>query len=156
MIVSPPVDFPRGVVAALVAAGLLAARPTAARAGAALEELRGVAGEMAVRVSVAPRAPVLAVREPEPSLAGSTFAPVPVALRNSILLPPAGADADHDGLSDAAEGELADAFRPLMVFDSRERPRRAGEPVVVFQVRPEGCVGARAVRRRAAQSAHRL
>lgn len=53
-------------------------------------------------------------------------------------------DEDGDGLSDAAEAELAQAFRPYIVFDSHEKSTKPGEPVTVFQVRPLGCAGPRA------------
>lgn len=45
-------------------------------------------------------------------------------------------DSDHDGLVDTMEGLVAQAFRPLMVFDSDETARLNFEPVVLFQVRP--------------------
>lgn len=45
-------------------------------------------------------------------------------------------DLDQDGLSDAAEGELAESFRPKLVFDSTENALRSGEPVTLYQVRP--------------------
>ncbi len=50
-------------------------------------------------------------------------------------------DRDHDGLQDALEYTLADKFKPLIYFDSDEIARKDGEPKVLFQVRPEGCIG---------------
>jgi hypothetical protein len=55
-----------------------------------------------------------------------------------------GPDLDRDGLSDAAETELAEAFAPYLFFDSHENALEPEEPVTVFQVRPEGCAGPRA------------
>jgi hypothetical protein len=45
-------------------------------------------------------------------------------------------DRDHDGLVDTLEGELANAFRPYIIFDSAESARQEFEPVTLFQVRP--------------------
>jgi hypothetical protein len=50
-------------------------------------------------------------------------------------------DQDRDGLKDSLEGVLADAFRPVLVFDADENARRPSEPYALFQVRPLGCVG---------------
>jgi hypothetical protein len=50
-------------------------------------------------------------------------------------------DADLDGLPDLAEFQIAEKFKPYFVFDSDEGNRRPNEPVVVFQVRPDGCIG---------------
>ena len=50
-------------------------------------------------------------------------------------------DRDNDGLKDDAERELAEVFRPRLLFDSDENARRHNEPVTLFQVRPEGCLG---------------
>lgn len=56
-------------------------------------------------------------------------------------------DHDGDGLRDDLEYKLAEAFKPLLVFDSHEKSRRADEPRTLFQVRPgglkadEGCIG---------------
>jgi hypothetical protein len=56
-------------------------------------------------------------------------------------------DHDGDGLRDDLEYKLAEAFKPLLVFDSHEKNRRTDEPRTLFQVRPgglkadEGCVG---------------
>jgi hypothetical protein len=50
-------------------------------------------------------------------------------------------DRDKDGLKDSLEGVLANAFRPILVFDADENARRSSEPYVLFQVRPLGCVG---------------
>jgi hypothetical protein len=50
-------------------------------------------------------------------------------------------DQDRDGLKDSLEGVLADAFRPVLVFDTDENARRSSEPYALFQVRPLGCVG---------------
>lgn len=50
-------------------------------------------------------------------------------------------DQDHDGLPDNLERMLAEQFKPFFIFDSAEKSRRSNEPVVLFQVRPEGCVG---------------
>ncbi len=50
-------------------------------------------------------------------------------------------DYDHDGLTDLKEYYLAEQFKPAFVFDSDEGNRRPNEPVVLFQVRPEGCMG---------------
>lgn len=47
-----------------------------------------------------------------------------------------GLDRDRDGLIDEAEGELADACRPYLRFDSDEKARAVFEPVTLFQVRP--------------------
>lgn len=64
-------------------------------------------------------------------------------MQSRLLLPPPATDADQDGLVDAAEAELAEAFKPFQVFDSRENARRPHEPVSLFQVRPLGCAGPR-------------
>ncbi len=56
-------------------------------------------------------------------------------------------DHDGDGLRDDLEYKLAEAFKPLLVFDSHEKNRRTDEPRTLFQVRPgglkadEGCIG---------------
>ncbi|GEM_PF-3775162 len=50
-------------------------------------------------------------------------------------------DRDRDGLRDNLEYQLADHFKPLIYFDSDEIARGPGEPKVLFQVRPEGCIG---------------
>lgn len=76
-----------------------------------------------------------------PALKGSTESPQPFQLGLPILSPAPGRDNDRDGLSDAAEAELAQAFRPFMIFDSHENARLSHEPVTLFQVRPLGCVG---------------
>jgi hypothetical protein len=51
-------------------------------------------------------------------------------------------DRDRDGLIDELETVLAEQFQPDLVFDRDENARRAREPIVLFQVRPLGCVGA--------------
>lgn len=43
-------------------------------------------------------------------------------------------DRDLDCLSDEAEHRIAMHFRPLFIFDSRERARLPSEPVVLYQV----------------------
>lgn len=73
-------------------------------------------------------------------LADSRF-PGNVELASRFLLPRSGTDLDRDGLVDAGEDELADAFRPYLIFDSREKHRRSFEPVTLYQVRPRGCAG---------------
>jgi hypothetical protein len=50
-------------------------------------------------------------------------------------------DHDLDGLKDNLEYQLAEHFKPLLVFDSAEGDRAPHEPVTLFQVRPEGCIG---------------
>ena len=45
-------------------------------------------------------------------------------------------DRDGDCMYDAAEHLLAERFKPLFVFDSRENVRRAQEPVVLYQAHP--------------------
>src|SRR6185369_2452175 len=40
---------------------------------------------------------------------------------------------DGDGLDDRAEESLAQAFRPWLVFDSRENALRGGEPLTLYQ-----------------------
>ena len=50
-------------------------------------------------------------------------------------------DRDQDGLPDHLERQLAEQFKPYFIFDSAEKARRSKEPVVLFQVRPEGCIG---------------
>lgn len=50
-------------------------------------------------------------------------------------------DIDEDGLRDRLEYTLAERFRPLFRFDSSEAHRRPNEPVVLYQVRPDSCVG---------------
>src|SRR6266498_2287934 len=52
-----------------------------------------------------------------------------------------GRDHDLDGLKDDLEFELADHFKPHIIFDSDEANRLPGEPVTLFQVRPIGCTG---------------
>lgn len=51
-------------------------------------------------------------------------------------------DNDQDGLKDDLEYVLAETFKPRLVFDSSEHHRRDNEPVTLFQVRPQGCMGA--------------
>ena len=50
-------------------------------------------------------------------------------------------DRDKDGLKDNLEYQLAEHIKPLLVFDSSEQHRLPHEPVVLFQVRPLGCIG---------------
>ena len=50
-------------------------------------------------------------------------------------------DRDRDGLRDALEWKLAEAFKPTLRFDSSEHHRLPHEPVTLFQVRPTGCIG---------------
>src|SRR5437867_5107304 len=56
-------------------------------------------------------------------------------------------DHDGDGLRDDLEYKLAEAFKPLLVFDRHEKNRRTDEPRTLFQVRPGGlkfnedCIG---------------
>lgn len=45
-------------------------------------------------------------------------------------------DRDGDCMRDDAEHRLAERFKPLFVFDSRENARRTQEPVVLYQVHP--------------------
>ena len=62
-----------------------------------------------------------------------------VSLWRSLLAGPGDdrtLDRDSDGLVDTLEGELANAFRPCLVFDSAEKARLPFEPVTLFQVRP--------------------
>lgn len=75
--------------------------------------------------------------------AGTASFPAEYRLGQRILLPPPAADADLDGLVDAAESELAEAFKPFLIFDSHEKSRRPDEPSTLFQVRPLGCAGPR-------------
>jgi hypothetical protein len=139
-------SFPRWVVAALLAAGCFWALPAAAGDDSALGALKRLAGDDAVQASVvSPVARKVVVdRDLGPAAKDSSDFPEPVTLSRSILSVAPTDDADRDGLSDAGEAELADAFRPFMVFDSRENSRRPNEPVVAFQARPLGCAGARA------------
>jgi hypothetical protein len=50
-------------------------------------------------------------------------------------------DKDGDWLKDDLENRLANGFRPYYKFDSAENALRYGEPVTLFQVRPQGYVG---------------
>lgn len=50
-------------------------------------------------------------------------------------------DRDRDGLQDRLEYMLADHFKPYLFFDSEEKALEPNEPRVLFQVRPEGCIG---------------
>jgi hypothetical protein len=43
-------------------------------------------------------------------------------------------EADWDCLDDEVEHELAERFKPLFVFDSRENARRSDEPLTLYQV----------------------
>lgn len=45
-------------------------------------------------------------------------------------------DLDNDGLIDYLENELADQFRPYLIFDSDETSRQPNEPIALFQVSP--------------------
>lgn len=56
-------------------------------------------------------------------------------LVRSLFTENASKDQDGDGLADQMEGELANVFRPYLVFDSDEAARGPHEPVVLFQVR---------------------
>lgn len=69
--------------------------------------------------------------------------PEAVRLSRPLVGVPERLDADGDGLEDRAEAELAEGFKPFLVFDSAERDTRAGEPVTLYQVRPAGCAGLR-------------
>lgn len=51
------------------------------------------------------------------------------------------ADRDSDGLRDSLEFELANSFKPKLIFDRDEKARGPAEPKVLFQVRPAGCIG---------------
>jgi hypothetical protein len=51
------------------------------------------------------------------------------------------ADRDGDGLRDSLEFELANSLKPKLIFDRDEKARGPAEPKVLFQVRPEGCIG---------------
>jgi subtilase family serine protease len=61
-----------------------------------------------------------------------------VALNNTADL---SRDKDGDCLKDDLEDKLADGFRPYFKFDTDEKALGAGEPVTLFQVRPQGFVG---------------
>ena len=111
--------------------------------GSPYRELKGAAPEPARAFDPPSGAKVTVERDLAPAASASTGLPSPVVLKRPLLDPVPGADADRDGLSDGAEGELADALRPFFVFDSRENARRPGEPVTLFQVRPHGCAGPR-------------
>ena len=134
-------------IVGLVVAVCVWSHPAAAGDDSALSALKSLAGDAAAQavVPMPAEAKVSVARDLGPAKQGSTTFPDPVGLSRSILLPASGDDADGDGLSDAVETELANAFRPFMVFDSRENARRPEEPIVVFQARPEGCVGPRSV-----------
>ena len=51
------------------------------------------------------------------------------------------ADRDSDGLRDSLEFDLANSFKPKLIFDRDEKARGPAEPKVLFQVRPVGCIG---------------
>lgn len=58
-------------------------------------------------------------------------------------------DKDRDGVVDRAENEIANAFRPYLVFDSAEQHRQDDMPLVLFQVIPKSSVpGAQKLRLR--------
>jgi hypothetical protein len=77
------------------------------------------------------RSPVLAQGGPAPFDLGETLFVYDYIER----------DRDADGLKDNLEHALAEQFKPIFVFDSKENHRRSDEPRVLFQVRPEGCIG---------------
>jgi hypothetical protein len=131
----------RGILALFVAC--LATAAASADDGRALAELKGLAGDASAPGAATPRAAAVVSRDLGPAAQASTNFPESVTLSRSILARDLSEDADRDGLADAVEGELADAFRPFLIFDSRENARRPDEPVVAFQVRPVGCVGPR-------------
>jgi hypothetical protein len=79
--------------------------------------------------------------EPIPSVSFAKSFPDAHRLTRRLLLPAKGEDRDGDGLRDEAENELAAAFQPFVVLDSHEKATRPGEPVILYQIRPEGCVG---------------
>ncbi|MCA9554238.1 MAG: hypothetical protein KC933_29655 [Myxococcales bacterium] len=67
----------------------------------------------------------------------------PLTLPTRIFAGPAlgDGDQDQDFLIDAYEDQLAEHFKPYFVFDSAESATRIYEPITLFQVRPNGCVG---------------
>jgi hypothetical protein len=68
--------------------------------------------------------------------------PLPLDLGRPLFVhADASLDRDDDGLQDTLEYTLADYFKPYLFFDSGEKVRRPDEPKVLFQVRPEGCIG---------------
>ncbi len=60
----------------------------------------------------------------------------PLELPSPAFAPEAPDDRDGDCMSDHAEHLVAERFRPLFVFDSRERARRDVEPVLFYQATP--------------------
>ena len=66
----------------------------------------------------------------------------PVTLTTSIYsIWDRGQDHDGDDLLDELEGDLAEYFRPYVIFDSDETATRSDEPIALFQVRPAECFG---------------
>jgi hypothetical protein len=64
--------------------------------------------------------------------------PAAFDLGEVIATADAAQDRDRDGLRDALEAKVAEAFVPHLVFDSAEAHRLPGEPKTLFQVRPVG------------------
>jgi len=72
------------------------------------------------------------------STRGMPGAASPLTLTRDAFTEDRALDRDGDCLDDAVEHEIAHAFAPLYVFDSRENARRPDEPATLYQVTSRG------------------
>ena len=66
--------------------------------------------------------------------AGPRFDGLSLTFADNVFSVGAEEDQDNDCLADKVEWRLANAFRPQLVFDSRENALLPGEPLALFQV----------------------